>query len=278
MTNIEERFWLIYERNIKGNIAYILWVLFYVMLFTVLSFGGMLMYYLILIPLAFTPLAEMLWRLVNGVRPLRLNSEKERLLPLFKEVYEGAIKIDPKISSDIRLYIKEDMSINAFAFGKHTLILTRGSIMLLSDDCLKGLMAHELGHFSYKHTNAVLLMMVAHLPMTFFLKKFTDLKNYYDNSEKRMSIFTFIIRLIIDYIYYMLRAISFIGELILMKTSRANEYVADNFAHECGFGADLTNVLIEIYEVSVSKPQSVREQFRSSHPHITLRIERLEGK
>jgi len=268
----------LWERAIKPNLAYISWVLFYVVLFSVITAGGMLLYYFITITLAFTPLAEKLWRWVNGVRPLRLNCEKERLLPLFKEVYDGALKIDAELSSDIELYIKEDMTINAFAFGKGTLILTRGSIMLLSDECLKGLMAHELGHFSYKHTHATLLIMVANLPMTFFLKKLTDLKNYYDNSEKRVSIFTFIFRAFIDYSYFITRAISFIGELILMKTSRENEYVADNFAHECGFGKDLTDVLIEIYEVSVSKPQSVREQFRSSHPHITLRIERLEGK
>ena len=35
-------------------------------------------------------------------------------------------------------------------------------------------------------------------------------------------------------------------------------------------------MLLEIYSVSISKPQSVKEQLKSTHPDITLRIERLE--
>ena len=74
----------------------------------------------------------------------------------------------------------------------------------------------------------------------------------------------------------MFKAIDFIGEVILKRTSRRNEYYADNFALKSGFGEALTKALIEIYSISVSKPQSVKEQFKSTHPDITLRIERLE--
>ena len=59
------------------------------------------------------------------------------------------MRTDPQLSRKIRLYIQEDMSVNAFVFGKKTLVLTRGSVALLSDDCLKGLMAHEFGHFAH---------------------------------------------------------------------------------------------------------------------------------
>ena len=37
-----------------------------------------------------------------------------------------------------------------------------------------------------------------------------------------------------------------------------------------------SDVLIEIYDVSISKPQSVKEQLKSTHSPITSRIERLE--
>jgi len=258
---------------LKNNMSYLAWFSFYVLLFGVITNGTILLFYLVTVPLAFTPFAEQLWRMINGVRPLRLKSERERLLPLYKEVYEGAIKADSALPKNIKLYIKEDMTINAFAFGKNTLVLTRGSTMLLSDECLKGLMAHEFGHFSHKHTDVTLLMAVGNLPMMFLLKKVTDLKNHYDSSKNKPSI---IMGALVDFVYYFFRGIAFFGDLILMKRGRENEYIADEFALKSGLGKDLAGVLIEIYEVSVSKPQSVKEQLRSTHPHITLRIENLE--
>ena len=86
-----------------------------------------------------------------------------------------------------------------------------------------------------------------------------------------------ILKTIFDILYYLSKGISFVGELILMYSSREHEYVADEFAVKSGFGGELTGVLIEIYETSISKSQSIKEQLRSTHPHITLRIERLEG-
>jgi len=233
-------------------------------------------FYAVTLTLAFTRFAESIWRVVMGVRPLRLKSEKARLLPLFKEVYIGAVTANPKLPKHNELYIKEDMTINAFAFGKSTLVLTRGSIELLSDECLKGLMAHEFGHFSYRHTEAILLTMVGTLPMTFINKKLNDLKNHFNMSGNRRTLITGIFIIFFDFIYYIFRALEFIGELILMYSSRENEYTADKFARKSGFGRELTNVLLEIYSVSISKPESVREQLKSTHPHITLRIKELE--
>jgi len=225
--------------------------------------------------IAFSPLAEKLWRRVSGIRPLRLRSEKERLLPLFREVYRASFAIDPNLFKRIILCIKEDMTINAYAFGKRTLGLTRGSITLLDDDCLKGLIAHEFGHFSHRDTEAVLLSTVSNFFMSFLIRKLTDIKNRLDADKKGGIIFS-IFKGLFDIIYYLFRSIDFIGELILMRTSRQNEYLADQFALKSGFGKDLTDVLIQIYEVSAEKPQRVKEQMKRTHPHITLRIQQLE--
>jgi len=261
---------------IKNNWIYLTWFLFYAFLFGVITRWSILIFYLITIPLALSPLAEIIWRKIMGVRPLRLKSEKERLFPLFKEVYIGSMNANPHLPFYIRPYIKEDMSINAFAFGKRTLVLTRGCLELLNDECLKGLMAHEFGHFSYRHTEAILLSIVGNLPMTFLVRKLTDLKNHFNLSKNRRGLFAGIFFIFFDLIYYFFRGLELIGELLLMYSSRQNEYKADKFALKSGFGRELTGVLIEIYSVSISKPESVREQLKSTHPHITLRIQRLE--
>ena len=262
--------------RVEDNWIYVVWFLFYFLLVAFFTGGLAIPLYIITTILAFSKVAEKLWRRVSGVRPLRLKSEKERLLPLFREVYMGAVRVNPNLSRGIKLYIKEDMTINAFAFGKSTLVLTRGSLELLNDSCLKGLMAHELGHFSYRHTEAFLLSTVSNFHISFMMNKLTDLKNRLDNSKNRGGFMNMIFKTIIDLIYYSFRSTDFIGELILMHTSRKNEYLADGFANQSGFGANLTEVLIELYRASVSKPQSVKEQLKSTHPDITLRIERLE--
>ena len=255
----------------KSNWVYIAWFLFYFIFFSVITFGIAIPFYIITVILAFSPIAEKLWRRVSGVRPLRLKSEKDRLHPLFAEVYVAASYAELNLSGKIRLYIKEDMSINVFAFGKGTLVLTRGCIELLNDDCLKGLMAHEFGHFAHRDTEAVLLSTVSNFVMSYIMTKMTDRKTRYD-SENKGGFFKWIL----DIFYYLFRAIDLIGELILKRTSRRNEYRADSFALKSGLGKNLTDVLLKIYSVSVSKPQSVKEQMKSTHPDITLRIERLE--
>jgi len=259
----------------EGNGAYVAWFLYYFILFSVATMGIAIPFYIITVILAFTPLAEKLWRWTTGVRPLRLKSERDRLLPLFKEVYTGAFEANSKLSKGIRLYIKEDMTINAFAFGKSTLVLTRGSLELLNDDCLKGLIAHEFGHFSHRHTEAILLSRVSNFYVSFIISKLTDLKNRLD-LEKNDSIVNGFFKVIVDIMYYLWKATDFIGELILMHRSRLNEYLADQFAIKSGFNKELNEVLLEIYGVSISKPQSIKEQLKNTHPHITLRIERLE--
>ena len=167
------------------------------------------------------------------------------------------------------------MSINAFAFGSGTLVLTRGSISLLNDECLKGLIAHELGHFSHGDTIAALLTAIGNFPMTFIIEKLYDLKNKCDNKSNGLIMGCF--KALYDGIYYLFKGTHFIGGLVLSFISRKQEYTADRFALACGFGKELAEVLIEIYEVSVSKPQSVKEQLNNTHPPITMRIERLEN-
>jgi len=147
------------------NWVYVAWFLFYFIFFSVITVGIAIPIYIITVIVAFSSIAEKLWRSVSGVRPLRLKSEKERLAPLFMEVYKKAFEADPNLSQSIKLYIKEDMTINAFAFGSSTLVLTRGSLELLNDDCLKGLIAHEFGHFSHMDTEALLLSTVSNFFM-----------------------------------------------------------------------------------------------------------------
>ena len=71
------------RKEIKSNWPYIAWFLFYFTLFAVCTRGIAIAVYLVTVPLAFSSVAEKLWRSISGVRPLRLKQEKDRLLPFF---------------------------------------------------------------------------------------------------------------------------------------------------------------------------------------------------
>jgi len=259
----------------------VIWFLFYFALFwllcgaNIISLLAVALVYSIGILFSLSPLAESLWRATSGIRPLRTKREKRRLIPLFKEVYLEAYKADKKISRNIKPYIQESMDINAFAFGRNTLVITRGSIELLNDECLKGLLAHEFGHFSGLDPAVLLVMNVGNLFM-FLLRKIICNKTDEPRFKENKSILGFILKIVYDLFYGIYRIFKFLGDVIITSISREHEYEADAFAHSCGYGTEITNLLYAIYGMTISRPGSIKEQLRSSHPPITKRIQALE--
>ena len=69
----------------------------------------------------------------------------------------------------------------------------------------------------------------------------------------------------------------FVGDLILMPTSRKGEYLADKFAYECGFGREIISALCQLESLVMEDKKRFRELLRSTHPPLSHRIERLEG-
>jgi len=239
---------------------YLLWFLLYFLLFGFLTnFIVVGVVYFVLIIFSLTDLAEGLWRFLSGIRPLRTRKEKERLLPLFKEVHDEVTGKDLRLYvQNIKLYILEDMEVNAFAFGKRTMVITRGSIELLNDDCLKGLIAHEFGHFANGDTTLCLIANVGNILPSLLLKFFALLARIF---------WPF------NIIY---KPLQFLNDFILFTAMRKREYSADEFAIRSGFGREMVLVLYEFYTFIVEKPSSIKEQVRKTHPPLTKRIELLE--
>jgi len=242
--------------------------MFYFFLFASFTLGAIIPFYLFFIFLAFLPISEKLWRWVTGIRPLRIKAEKERLIPLFEEVYKAYSKgKKSRHTKNIKLYIQESMSINAFAFGRETLVLTKGSIDMLSDEELKGIMAHELAHFHNYDAIGALFAYVANLPMTLLMKKLRQINSRLDDG---------IVKFFFNAIFLFFRLIEFAGDIIVMYHSRRREYGADSLALKWGYGEELAGALIHMYQISMEKPKSIGEMVRSTHPPITKRIEALE--
>jgi Zn-dependent protease with chaperone function len=267
------------ETNVYSRFCcYSLWFAFYIIFFGVpFSFLITVPLYSIIFWFSFSPLAESLWRVVMGVRLVRIRAEKDRLYPLRDEVFDKVFVGDNiERLKGIHLYIQETMDINAFSFGKNTLVFTRGSLELLNDNCLKGLMAHEYGHFVNEDTRTYLITKIGNLPMSLTLKYLSKMKKKLDKKAKK-SLVLGLFKTLVDAIYYVFKFIAFLADLIIMHLRRKGEYRADAFAHEYGYGAELTEALNTMYRVSITKPKKVKEQMTSEHPAITKRIEKLEG-
>ena len=272
------------RKEILSNFPYIIWVLFYAFLFwlifgaTMESLQIVVVIYAVSLILACTPVAEWLWRMVSGVRKLATLEEKDRLLPLFGEVYEDALKIDGNLFKNIELCTQDSMEINAFAFGQRTLILTRGAIEMLDDEALKGIIAHEFGHFSHYDTVVTLFAHISNILMGIFLKFVYGItKTLMFIARNKDPIIGTTLKIFYKIVIGIYKAIVFIGDLILMPVSRKHEHLADIFATKCGYGKNLIYSLYQLRQISLSEPTKLIEQLRSTHPPLVKRIEVLEN-
>lgn len=268
-------------KKIIHNWSYFLWFLFYFILFWLIfgasskAFIYLLIIYGVSIGISLTSFGEGLFRVIYGVRHLRTEQENELLMPIFNEVYENAKKVDEHIFNKVEIFILDTMEINAFASGRSTLVITRGSIELLNQEALYGLVAHEFGHFSNYDTVALLIATIGNITLTIFIKIVTLITysagKFMPNEDK-----TFIVNLICKILDLVQKIILFIGDMILMPVSRKSEFKADHFAYQCGYGDELLYALKQFNMLSINEPQRFIEQLRSTHPPLSERIASLE--
>ncbi len=153
-------------KKLAKNYVYIIWIVLYFTIAWYLlgadwnSFILVFFLYGISILIALSPVGEALLRFIEKVRPIRTKEEKEYLLPIFEEVYENAKEKDEKLNDNIKLYIIDNMYVNAFSIGRKTIAVTMGATQTFTQDELKGIIAHEFGHLSNGDTKALLLSTI----------------------------------------------------------------------------------------------------------------------
>lgn len=125
-----------------------------------------------------------------------------------------------------KLYIMDDMSLNAFATGRdpnHSIVVvTKGLREILNKEELEGVLAHELSHIKNKDIRVMLLATV----LVGILQLLADflIRNFYyssrrDNDKSSGLIVVFII------LIYLIGYIG--GVLVQLAISRKREYLAD---------------------------------------------------
>jgi heat shock protein HtpX len=237
--------------------------------------------YTISISFALSYTGEKFMRFLENIRKLETKREKEYLIPIFNEVcnrakstqYKGKIR-------NIEIYIIDAMYINAFALGKRTVAVTSGAVKTLSEDELKGLIAHEMGHIVYGHTKALLLTNIGNSVFMFFMvisrgiiNAMEILHSKYNKRGGIIELLIFLLKTIFNAVIFLLVSL---GELILSVESRQQEYRADRFAFLLGYGTELVNALYLLQDMLISDKMTLFEKLKRSHPHIANRIGVLE--
>ena len=276
------------------NLAYIIWFLFYFLIsYFYLSgyryisdeaaFILCLIIYGISIFVAFA-FGEKILKFINSIRPVETKREKEYILPLFDEVYEKAKSVYPELP-EIKPYIIDSMSVNAFAVGSHTVAITKGALEVFNEEELQGIILHEIAHIKNGNTKAELLNKVGNGLVTVFVifvnllffvldLLFKDLDD--DDLKHTSGLFRALFMLIKFSINLSVYVLLFIGNVILSGNSRKNEFEADKFAFEMGYGEGLKNALYLIQKLSMSSKTNLIEKMQQSHPRVSKRIAKLE--
>lgn len=272
-------------KNLAKNYIYFVWVIIYFLLaWSILgadwdSFVLVFILYGISISIALSPLGETMLRFIEKVRPLSTKEEKEYLLPIFEEVYENAKEKDQKLNNNIKLYIIDNMYVNAFAIGRKTIAVTKGAVQTFSQDELKGVIAHEFGHLSNGDTKALLLSTIGNgiFSVLIFLLRIIMLITEVVFSLTRipfLDVFAVLARFLFDIGVIIF---SYVSEILLSVNSRQNELWADKFAFEIGYGEELVSSLYILQKISLPNNLKLLDKLRASHPNTAKRIEQLEN-
>ena len=231
--------------------------------------------YILSLAIALSPVGEWILRLQTGCKKIKNKNINERLNRLFAEVYYNAKKIESSLPTNIKLFISNDKNPNAFATGRKTICLTRG-LLKYSDDKIKAIFAHELGHLAHKDTDLILIVVIGN----FIVSAMFIIYRIFINviviclALINRSFGTLLASIFIDFILVgIMNLWTKLGVFLVMHSSRANEFSADKFAFYCGYGQELEEFLA-IFEGEGK--QGLWASLASTHPDAEDRADRLQ--
>ena len=229
--------------------------------------------------ISLSPIGELLLCLFAGASPIVRTDMQLRVMPVLDVVHERARKKTPSLPKKVNLWLIHDPAPNAFAIGRKTICLTDGAVEL-SDSALMGLIAHEMGHLANKHTDIQLLIGGANIFITGFLIFLKIISWIVAGISALIAIFnrSFLSGCLLG----MFATLSVVAvwlwarfcTMFLMWSMRANEFVADKYAFDIGFGSELAFALDTTF---ASQPSNgLLRALYATHPNVHDRVGRLQ--
>lgn len=225
---------------------------------------------LTLIALAFSTVGTTIYRWLNDCQEIQTQKDKDRLLPLFNEVSRKTT------NNTVNLYIDNSAEVNAYAIGSDTIVITRGAILQLNDEQIKGMLAHELGHITNGDTFISLFLLIGNLIFLFIIALFKVTVSFFDNVSNTLKDERMKPKLISIFVGSLVTACLLIVLGVKMLLQRLDELEADKFAFKIGFRDELVDALYFLSNKEIGKKRTIFEKITASHPNIHSRIAKLE--
>ena len=212
------------------------------------------------------------------MRKLETKQEKEYLVPIFNEVYEQAKQRNPELGH-IEMCVIDKVAVNAYALGKHTVAVTKGAMKTFSEDQLKALIAHEIAHILHHDTIASLYLWIGNstfLMWIFLVKGILSIADLLQEKNKKKSMgqaVAILVKIIFEVMMFLLL---FLMQAVAAINSRKNEYRADRYAYNLGYGEELVEAFYLLEKIQLGDNSTVIQRMLKSHPRITARIEQIE--
>ena len=237
--------------------------------------------YILSILIALSSVGEWFLGLMSGARKMTRLDMRNKVQPLVQRVYDKALVKTPDMTKAINIKVMYDPNPNAFALGRHTICVTEGLLTSLPDEMIEGILAHEIAHLACHHTDTQLLIGGGNYIVTFFItvmKIISGIMTFigslfvFNKDTRETGCLFSLFGLITSGIVWLWTKFCM---LFLMWSSRANEYAADKYAMEIGYGYELAAALDAI---GTGVPQSsLMKALYSTHPETNDRIGRLQA-
>ena len=158
----------------------------------------------------------------------------------------------------------------------------------MPDEQIRATLGHEFGHLAHKDTDLILLISVGNMFINMLVTFFNIGLWFFDIITTIMCLFMggedgFITHLFMIFsrflavitVNLLLRIWTGLGTLLVMKSSRGNEFEADEFAFQLGYGDQLC-ALLDYFSTHEQKASGLFAALASSHPDSHDRIARLQ--
>lgn len=236
--------------------------------------------YFITIIISLSSVGEWILAVLAGAKEIKRTDIKIRLIPLLEIVYNRAKDRTPSMINSINLKIIHNQSPNAFAIGRKTICVTDG-LLNLSDESIMAVLAHEVGHLAYGHSTIQLLIgggnlfisgcLIIMKIMCWIVTSFCGLiAGVVTRSFWVGALTTLVTGLSVGMIWIWTKFCM----LFLMWSMRQNEYVADEYAYNIGFGKELATVLDN--SLCSSPENGLLKALYATHPCSDDRIANLQ--
>lgn len=240
--------------------------------------------YLISLTVALSPIGEWMLRRQTKCQDISTSPNADRLIKLFGQAYARARQQNPSIPEDVKLYITDESEPNAFATGRRTVCVTEG-LTSLPDNEIVGVLGHEFGHLSHHDTDLILVVSVGNIIISTMVTiiqvmvtiseviahiicAFMGEEGIFGSLAIAFSRMMFNV-FVLGFMWVWTK----LGVLLVMKSSRENEFEADRFSAELGYGTYLCAALDRICGASHMK--GLFANLASSHPGKEARITKL---